>query len=158
MKLWNAVVEKGNAFSQTDLMNLEEARSFFKEQTFSGVAKLLEKVIKIYILHPNNLGRCGHIANASYAGSDDIIVLGIGEKLAIHFLLTAKIKEFLVMPFNGVVATDMSTIKLYEKLGFIKLGSVTNGFKTKSGNFEDIVFFYIELTEKVSLTEINRML
>ena len=26
------------------------------------------QVLGLYILHPNNIGRCGHIANASYAG------------------------------------------------------------------------------------------
>ncbi len=145
MKLWNAVVEKGEAFPQTDLMNLEEARLFFKEQIFSGVAKSLEKVIGIYILHPNNVGRCGHIANASYAVNDEAKGLGIGEKLVIHSLVTAKEKGFKIMQFNAVVATNVPAIKLYEKLGFIRLGSVPNGFKMKSGDFEDIVLFYIEL-------------
>ena len=29
------------------------------------------KVYGLYILHPNNVGRCGHICNASYAVSSD---------------------------------------------------------------------------------------
>lgn len=37
------------------------------------VAKAEEdgKVYGLYILHPNNVGRCGHICNASYAVSSD---------------------------------------------------------------------------------------
>ena len=29
------------------------------------------KIFGLYILHPNNVGRCGHICNASYAVSSD---------------------------------------------------------------------------------------
>lgn len=29
-------------------------------------------ILGLYILHPNNVGRCGHICNASYAVSSEI--------------------------------------------------------------------------------------
>jgi ribosomal protein S18 acetylase RimI-like enzyme len=36
-------------------------------------------------------------------------------------------------------------IHLYEKLGFVKLGVIPNGFLMKDGSFEDIIPFYYAL-------------
>ena len=68
-KVWNCVVREGNAFPQTEELDLKSAAEFFEGQTFCGVAvdDNSGEVVGMYILHPNNIGRCGHICNASYA-------------------------------------------------------------------------------------------
>ena len=45
-----------------------------------------EPSIGLYILHPNNIGRCGHLSNASYAVKKGQRGLHIGEKLVRHSL------------------------------------------------------------------------
>ena len=70
-RIWNEVVEEANAFPQEFPLKAEEAEEFFASQSFTGVAELEGKVVGVYILHPNNVGRCGHLANASYAVSRD---------------------------------------------------------------------------------------
>ena len=67
VEIWNEVVEAGNAFPQTEPLTLEEARSFFAEQSHTAVATVNGRIRGLYILHPNNIGRCGHVANASFA-------------------------------------------------------------------------------------------
>ncbi|WP_368077356.1 N-acetyltransferase family protein, partial [uncultured Anaerotruncus sp.] len=64
--IWNGIVEEGNSFPQDKPFTEDEAREFFAAQSFTGVAEADGKVLGLYILHPNNAGRCGHIANASY--------------------------------------------------------------------------------------------
>lgn len=61
-EIWNAVVEDGLYFPQTEPLSEQEAAAFFKEQSFCGVAEREGEVIGLY-----TIGRCGHIANASYA-------------------------------------------------------------------------------------------
>ena len=80
-RVWNQVVEDGEAFPQLDYLEGEKAAAFFAEQSFTGVAVDEESgaVAGLYILHPNNVGRCGHIANASYAVDRDRKGLRIGE-------------------------------------------------------------------------------
>lgn len=68
-EIWNEVVEAGNAFPQTEPLTLEEARSFFAEQSHTAVATVNGRIRGLYILHPNNIGRCGHVANASFAAA-----------------------------------------------------------------------------------------
>ncbi len=66
-EIWNAVVRDGDAFPQTEELNEESAREFFSSQTCTGVFEEGGEVLGLYILHPNNIGRCGHICNASFA-------------------------------------------------------------------------------------------
>ena len=66
--IWNQVVEDGVAFPQTKPLTLAAGTAFFVEQTLTAVAVDEDgTVLGMYILHPNNIGRCGHLANASYA-------------------------------------------------------------------------------------------
>ena len=65
-EIWNEVVEDGVAFPQEECLNEETGKAFFSEQTYTAAAVDAEsgKVYGLYILHPNNIGRCGHICNA----------------------------------------------------------------------------------------------
>ena len=69
--IWNRVVEEGNAFPQEELLNEKSGREFFSSQSYCAVAeKTSDKAVcGLYILHPNNVGRCAHICNASFAVS-----------------------------------------------------------------------------------------
>ena len=69
VEIWNEVVEDGVAFPQEEYLTDETGREFFAAQTYTAVAEDADtgRVLGLYILHPNNVGRCGHICNASYA-------------------------------------------------------------------------------------------
>ena len=81
--IWNDVVIDGLAFPQTELLNEETGLEFFNSQSFTGVAydENSGEIVGLYILHPNNVGRCGHISNASYAVKYDKRGQHIGELL-----------------------------------------------------------------------------
>lgn len=147
VRIWNEVVEDGVAFPQEELLNEATGRAFFAEQTYCGVAQEEEtgKIYGLYILHPNNIGRCGHICNASYAVRRDSRGLHIGEKLVTDCLEQGKSHGFSVMQFNAVVATNVHARHLYERLGFVQLGTIPKGFRMKDGHFEDICPYYREL-------------
>lgn len=144
IRIWNEVVQSGTAFPQTDLLDNERARSFFGEQSFTAVAELEGEVLGLYILHPNNIGRCGHIANASYAVASGMRGKHIGESLVKHSITKGRELGFRILQFNAVVASNTPAIRLYEKLGFTRLGIISGGFRRDDGTYEDIVPFYIE--------------
>ena len=145
--IWNEVVEEGLAFPQEDCLSPEEARTFFAAQSRSAVAERVSDgaIIGLYILHPNNVGRCGHICNASYAVSAQSRGLHIGEKLVRDCIAAAPAFGFRVLQFNAVVATNTRARRLYEKLGFTQLGTIPGGFRSKDGHYEDICPYYIEV-------------
>lgn len=145
--IWNDVVEDGLAFPQMEALGEKDGDEFFKSQSFTGLALDTEsgEIVGLYILHPNNIGRCGHIANASYAVRKDKRGQQIGELLVKDCLSKAKELGFRIMQFNAVVATNTYALRLYKKLGFTQLGRIPKGFLLKNGEYEDIIPHYIEL-------------
>ncbi len=146
VEVWNEVVDDGIAFPQEEQLDPATGAAFFAEQTFTGVAMDtdLGAVMGLYILHPNNIGRCGHICNASYAVRRNARGNGIGERLVRHCITKAGECGFRILQFNAVVATNTAALRLYEKLGFTRLGVIPKGFRMDD-RFEDIVPHYIEL-------------
>jgi len=144
-EIWNEVVNEAVAFPQMKPLDLVSARKFFSSQSFTGVAESDGVVLGLYILHPNNVGRCGHISNASYAVKSSERGLKIGEKLVAHSLKKGKELGFRILQFNAVVKTNKSAIHLYEKMGFVILGTIPEGFLLKNGGYEDIIVFYRKL-------------
>lgn len=140
--IWNEVIEEGVAFPQEEYLDAESGVAFFAEQTYTGVAEDGGKVVGLYILHPNNVGRCGHICNASYAVSSACRGKHIGEKLVRDCLEKAKRFGFSLMQFNAVVESNVHARHLYERLGFVGLGTVPAGFRMKDGHFENIYLYY----------------
>lgn len=145
--IWNQVVEDGVAFPQLEKLNRETGAAFFAKQDFTGVAKADGKVAGLYILHPNNVGRCGHHANASYAVSAELRGRKIGEALVRHSLRQAKALGYRLLIFNAVVDGNTRAISLYETLGFQRVGRIPGGFLLKSGEYQDIFVYYHTLED-----------
>ena len=143
ISVWNEVVRDGVAFPQTEELDFESGKKFFAEQTCCPVATDENgEVLGMYILHPNNVGRCGHICNASYAVRSDMRGKHIGELLVTDCLKKAKELGYKILQFNAVVATNTSALALYKKLGFVQLGVIPGGFLMKDGHYEDIIVHY----------------
>lgn len=142
--VWNRVVDDGVAFPQLERLDEESGRAFFQEQSFTGLAFDSEsgELVGLYILHPNNIGRCGHICNASYAVKADCRGRGVGEALVTHCMEKGAELGFKILQFNAVVANNHSALHLYEKLGFVRLGTIPGGFLMKDGTYQDIIPHY----------------
>ena len=139
IRIWNEVVEEGIAFPQEECRDRETGKDFFDAQTYCGVAEEEKgRGLGRYILHPNNVGRCGHISNASYAVASEQRGRHIGEKLVRDCIRQAGLHGFRVLQFNAVVASNIHARHLYEKLGFRQLGVIPGGFRMKDGSYEDI--------------------
>ena len=145
IEIWNDIVRDGIAFPQEEELTIDTGREFFGGQSYTGVAENDGEIVGLYILHPNNVGRCGHICNASYAVKKDLRGMHIGEKLVLDCLSQAKKIGFRILQFNAVVKTNASARHLYEKLGFTQLGTIKGGFRMIDGTYEDICPYYKEV-------------
>lgn len=139
LKIWNDVVDAGFAFPQEKAETMESGREFFASQSHCAVAEDESGgIVGLYILHPNNIGRCGHICNASYAVAPQAQGRGVGKMLVEDSLARAKRLGFRIMQFNAVVTDNIAANKLYAKLGFQRLGTIPGGFRRPGGGFQDI--------------------
>ena len=145
ISVWNEIVDEGNAFPQEERLDNTSGAEFFSAQSRCGVAEKDGVILGMYILHPNNVGRCGHICNASYAVSLKARGQRIGEALVRDCMDAAKELGFRVLQFNAVVADNVRARRLYERLGFTQLGTIPGGFRLDNGEFADICPYFIEL-------------
>ncbi len=151
--IWNGVVEQADSFPGDHPLNAEEAAAMFASQTDAVVALDGGEIVGLYILHPNNIGRCSVIANASYAVRRDRRGGGIGRRLVADSLRRAKGYGFVGMQYNAVVKSNTAAIALYLKLGFTILGTVKNGYRLADGSLTDTLIFYHGLTDGDALPE-----
>ena len=148
VRIWNEVVAEGAAFPQEELLNEASGPEFFSQQVKTCVAEDADgRIVGLYILHPNNIGRVGHIANTSYAVDGAVRGQHIGEALVKDSLQRAKAAGFRVLQFNAVVDSNVHALHLYTRLGFVDLGIIPGGFRMKDGRYEDIHVMYHDLTK-----------
>ncbi len=147
IEIWNEIVREGIAFPQEEELDEISGDEFFSAQSFTGLAKDSEtkEIFALYILHPNNVGRCGHICNASYAVRSDLRGRHIGEIIVKHCIETARELGFKILQFNAVVASNVHARNLYRRLGFTELGTIPKGFRMPDGTFADIVPQFLSL-------------
>ena len=145
LAIWNEVVEAGDAFPQEERLDEETGAKFFADQTRTAVAEDEEEVLGLYILHPNNVGRCANIANASYAVSATARGKHLGEALVFDSLRNAKALGFHILQFNAVVESNIHARHLYERIGFKQLGTIPRGFRMKNGRYANICPYIYEL-------------
>ena len=146
LAIWNDVIDQGTEFPQRERLTRETGRAFFAGQTRTAVAKKDGEILGLYILHPNNVGRCGHICNASFAVRRAARGMHVGEALVCDCLARAGSFGYRILQFNAVVEQNTAAMKLYEKLGFVRLGTIPGGFQLNDGSFADISVFYHKLT------------
>lgn len=147
--IWNEVVAAGDAFPQEDCLTQETGAAFFAAQSHCGVAcDEAGQILGLYILHPNNVGRCGHLCNASYAVSASARGRGVGRQLVCDCIDQAARLGFRILQFNAVVATNTPARRLYESLGFQQLGVIPGGFHMPDGSYADICPYYLSLPHK----------
>ena len=143
VRIWNEVVCDGIAYPQEAELTAQSGREFFAQQSAAAVAVQGDEVLGLYILHPNNVGRCGHIANASYAVSGGARGRHIGEKLVLDSVARLSSCGFRGLQFNADVATNVHARHLYERCGFRLVGTIPGGFRMDD-RYEDICIYYID--------------
>lgn len=145
IRIWNSIVEEGIAFPQEECLDETSGKDFFSSQSYCGIAEEDGTVVGLYILHPNYIGRLSGISNASYAVDSACRGRHIGEKLVSDCLLKAGQLGFKILQFNAVVESNIHARHLYERLGFVHIGTVPDAFRKKDGTLESICLYYHKL-------------
>ena len=100
------------------------------------------RVLGMYRLVPNQVGRGHHVANASYMVSPSAQGAGIGRLMGEHSLVEARSHGYLAIQFNHVVSTNAAAIGLWKKLGFSIVGTLPKAFRHKRLGYVDAYVMY----------------
>jgi len=101
-----------------------------------------ERVLGMYKLLPNQVGRGAHVANASFMVSPTARGAGIGRLLGEHSLEEARRQGFLAMQFNYVVSTNSAAIHLWKRLGFSIVGTLPKAYRHRRLGYVDAYVMY----------------
>ena len=146
-KVWNDAVITNQNFPYDNELTEISGKIFFAKHDFVGVVKVDYEIVGLYILAPNSIGHCKHQASCYYVLKPKYIHTGIGEQLIEHSLAKAKELGFEIMVLK-VVSTNEDLIEILNHLGFIQDGKIPNGYKTKKGNYLDMLTYYYMLANK----------
>jgi ribosomal protein S18 acetylase RimI-like enzyme len=100
------------------------------------------RVLGMYRLLPNQVGRGHHVANASFMVSPSAQGAGVGRMMGEHCLGEARTQGFLAMQFNHVVSTNTAAIRLWKKLGFSIVGTLPKAFRHRRLGYVDAYVMY----------------
>jgi L-amino acid N-acyltransferase YncA len=100
------------------------------------------RVLGMYRLVPNQVGRGHHVANASYMVNPAAQGAGVGRAMGQHSLNEARSRGYLAMQFNHVVSTNGPAIGLWKKLGFSIVGTLPKAFRHKRLGYIDAYVMY----------------
>lgn len=143
--LWNQSIIEDFVLPTKHPFTSENFYQYLNKQSSAYCMLYNNQIAGLYILHENIEGRGSHIANASYVVTKQFRGKGLGKILVSHSLDEAKKLGFFAMQYNAVLVTNTSAIKTYEKLGFIDIGIIPNGYKINDFKFIDTKIMYRKL-------------
>ena len=143
--MWNDIIEDGVAFPGIDLLDKEVFNQMISQQDAVNCMYVDEILVGYYILHPNNIGRCSHVANASYVLDKTMRGKHLGKYLVENSIKTAKELDFRGMQFNAVVESNKPALHIYKSLGFKEVGMIPQGFMLKDGSYSNMYILYLSL-------------
>lgn len=142
--IFQALVAEGDTYVHGPGTSREDCYDYwFGPHASSYVAvKGRERVLGMYKLQPNQVGRGAHVANASFMVSPNAQGVGIGRMLGEHGLDEARRQGYLAMQFNFVVSTNTGAIHLWKRLGFAIVGTLPKAFRHRRLGYVDAYVMY----------------
>lgn len=135
VKLWeefNYVVEEGRTYPFCAKFSYEE----YMEYLFGGkkfLAILAEEdettpdsFLGHFYVKPNYVGRSSHVCNGGFVVNHSKRGLGLGKELGRKYLAYAPRLGYVYSVFNLVYETNVASLKIWDSLGFERIGYVKN--------------------------------
>jgi len=137
------VLHAGDTYALPSGWSRSEALDYWLEPGHSVfVADEDGRVIGTYYLHANQRGGGDHIANCGYMVSAEASGRGVASAMAAHSLEAARAAGFAGMQFNFVVSTNVRAVALWQRLGFVIVGTLPLAFRHPSlGAVDALVMF-----------------
>jgi len=95
-----------------------------------------------YYIKPNQPAQGSHVCNCGYIVSQTARGQGVASQMCEHSQQEAVRLGFRAMQFNLVVATNQGAVRLWQKMGFEVVGTLTAAFKHPVLSYVDAHIMY----------------
>ncbi len=147
--IFKDVIQTGDTYVfLPDTPRRDLAQYWFATYMRTYVADVEGDVVGTYILKANHPDLGSHVANASYMVHPASQGMGVGSALCIHSLAEAQRLGFRAMQFNLVVSTNEAAIHLWNKMGFVIVGTLPEAFHHQELGYVDAYVMYRSLIER----------
>jgi RimJ/RimL family protein N-acetyltransferase len=102
-------------------------------------------VLGTYYIKPNHPGGGAHVCNCGYVVATGARGQGVASAMCEHSQREAVALGFQAMQFNLVVVTNDVALRLWEKLGFTRVGILPGAFRHPRLGFVDACVMYKRL-------------
>lgn len=165
-------VEKGDTYPMIDPMPFEKFASYWF-QNF-GAIMLLGKIEKpedvtddkdwskdclgSFYIKPNYPGRSSHVSNAGFLVTDASRNRGVGRLMGEAYLEYAPRLGYTYSVFNLVYETNVASCKIWDALGFKRIGRVKGcgNLKSYPGRLIDAIIYGRDLSVDENSEELER--
>lgn len=152
----NYVIDEGQTYPHHQRMDFDVAVSYFfegflailvdgeySEEMFSEPKAFWEKkYLGQFYVKPNYIGRCSHVCNGGFIVSHKIRGLGLGKEMGKKYLEWAPQLGYVYSVFNLVFESNVASAKIWDSLGFERIGYVKNVAVLKGqDNFVGAIMF-----------------
>merc|ERR1719433_2228979 len=133
MKLMNDVIIGGQYWPFDEIFDMDGYRDYYLSHAAFAVRAnndipnrnvKADQVIGTFYVKPNFPGRCGHICNGGFITKPSMRGLGVATLMASSYLHCVKALGYRSSLFNLVFTSNLPSLKIWEKLGFVRTGLV----------------------------------
>ena len=152
--VWNifqAIVTLGETYPYDPETTREEAIALWIENpTKTYIAVANHEILGTYYIKPNQPGLGSHVCNCGYMVAEAARGQGIATAMCQHSLLEAQRLGFKAMQFNCVVSTNQGAVRLWHKLGFATVGTLSGAFHHSRLGYVDAYVMYRVLDNAIT--------
>jgi L-amino acid N-acyltransferase YncA len=150
--LWDIIepiLRAGETYPQPPETSEAEAHHWWiDEHRAVFVAEEAGRVLGSYYLTDNKPGLGSHVANAGFIVAPSAAGRGVGRALGEHSLTAAPAHGYLALQFNLVVASNAASIRIWDALGFTRVGTLPKAFRHATEGLVDAIVMYKWLGEE----------
>lgn len=151
--IFKVIIEEGNSYPHiTPPQRDEFAGHWLRQATSVGAyledAGIGRELIGAFYLKPNWIGKSKHVANAGFVVAPSWRRKGVGWMLGATMLTCARKLGYRGVIFNLVFAGNHVALRLWEGLGFSRIGVVPRAVCVAPGVYEDAVIMFRSLEDE----------
>lgn len=148
--LYRVIVDEGNSYPHDRFPDQDD----FMDYWFRGKSTVAAYVtgrdsaagmVGAFYLKPNWPGRAGHVANAGFIVAPDWRSKGVGRLMGETMLAYARQLGYRSVIFNLVFSENTVARRLWEQLGFERLGMIPGAVRKNDGTYQDAMVMFRSL-------------
>ncbi|MDC0602881.1 GNAT family N-acetyltransferase [Aliiglaciecola sp.] len=141
--IFQSIVEEGDTYAYDKDSTRDDGFKVwmtYPRKTF--VVEENNQILGTYYIVSNHAGPGAHVCNCGYMVSSAARGRGLATSMCEHSQQVARELGYKAMQFNFVASSNLGAIRLWEKLGFNKVGTLPGAFAHPSQGFIDAFVMY----------------